>query len=87
MSKQQSAVAELISALKQQRDELKVRIHLGSEEAKQEWEKLEENLRQLMARHEPLKQAVDETADDVWESLKLVASEIKDGFQRIRKSL
>lgn len=77
----------MISTLKQHRDELKMRIHLGSEEAKQEWETLEEKFRQLTARHEPLKRAVDETKDDVWESLKLVASELKEGFQRIRRSL
>ena len=33
-------LAELISSLKQQRDELALQIHLGKEEAKQEWEKV-----------------------------------------------
>ena len=87
MSEHRSRTAELISTLRQQRDELKLQIHLGSTEAKDEWEKLEEKYQQLTDDYEPLRHAVDETTSDVWESLKLVAGEIKDGFHRIRKSL
>lgn len=87
MTEQRSRIAELVSSLKQQRDELKLQIHLGSTEAKEEWDGLEEKFRQLTKDYEPLKTAVDESASDVWESLKLVAGELKDGFQRIRKSL
>lgn len=87
MSEERSRVQELISSLKQQRDELRLKMHLGSEEAKDQWEKLEEKFQQLTSDYEPLKHAVDESADDIWESLKLVAGEIKTGFNRIRKSL
>lgn len=80
-------VAELISDLKQQRDQIRVRLHLGGQELKQEWERLDDQLNQLNHRFDPVKDAVGETADDVWESLQLLGSEIKDGFQRIRKSL
>ncbi len=80
-------VEELISDLKQQRDELRVRIHLGSAELKDEWNKLDDKLAQLSQRFEPVKDAVEDTAEDVWESLKLVGGEIKEGFTRIRKSL
>ena len=77
----------MVSSLKQQRDELKLQIHLGSTEAKEEWTKLEEKFQRFTSDYEPVKHAVDETAEDVWESLKLVAGEIKTGFNRIRKSL
>jgi predicted nuclease with TOPRIM domain len=80
-------IAELISDLKQQRDELRVRIHLGSAELKDEMSKLDDKLAQLSQRFEPVKDAVEDTAEDVWESLKLVGGEIKEGFKRIRKSL
>lgn len=80
-------MAELISDLKRQRDQLRVQIHLGGEELKDEWDRLEDKLSQLNHRFDPMKDAVEETADDVWESLKLVGGEIKDGFHRIRKSL
>ncbi len=83
----QSTVAKLISELKQQRDELRLKIHLGSEDLKDEWGKLDRKLTEMNDRYQPLKDAVEESAEDVWESLKLVGSEIKDGFRRIRKEL
>ena len=82
-----SFVSELISDLKQQRDELRVRLHLGGQELKTEWEKLDDKLNQLSHRFDPLKDAVGDTAEDVWDSLKLVGGEIKEGFHRIRQAL
>ena len=80
-------VGELISDLKQQRDQLRVKIHLGGQELKEEFGKLDDKLSQLNHQFDPLKSAVGETTEDLWDSLKLVGSEIKDGFHRIRKSL
>ena len=82
-----SFMAELISDLKQQRDQIRVRIHLGSQELKDEWGRLDDKLSQLNHRFDPLKDAVGDTAEDVWDSLKLVGGEIKEGFNRIRKAL
>jgi polyhydroxyalkanoate synthesis regulator phasin len=80
-------VSDLIRKLKQQRDALAVQMHLGKEELKDEWDAVQHKLDQLTHRFEPLNKAVAETSEDVWESLKLVGEEIKEGFQRIRKSL
>lgn len=80
-------LAELISSLKQQRDELALQIHLGKEEAKEELEALTAKLDDLTKEYDPLKDAVGETAANVFDAMKLVAGEIGDGFQRIRKSL
>jgi uncharacterized coiled-coil DUF342 family protein len=82
-----TAVADMIGKLKQERDKLRLKIHLGKEDLKDEWDQLEDKLAALNHRFEPLKDAVGETADDVWESLKLVGGEIREGFNRIRKSL
>jgi uncharacterized coiled-coil DUF342 family protein len=87
MSRQQDLLTELISSLKQQRDELALQIHLGKAEAKEEWDRVQAKLDQLTADADPLKEAVEESAENVLESLKLVAGEIKNSFDRIRKSL
>lgn len=87
MSEKRKRTEEMISALKQQRDDLAVRIHLAEAEMKDEWEQLDEKLFELSHRFDPLKDAVGDTAEDVWESLKLVGEEIRAGFQRIRRSL
>jgi hypothetical protein len=82
-----SIVGKLIDELAQQRDELKLKIHLGSVEAKEQLSKLEDQLFQLRQRYVPAKEAVEETADEVWDALKLLGSEIKVGLDRIWKSL
>ena len=84
---EKNTVAELISDLKQQRDELRLKIHLGNEEIKEEWDRLDSKLSQLNHRFDPLREAVEDTTEDLWESLKLVGAEIKEGFNRIRKAL
>ena len=80
-------VADLIHELKQERDELKLKVHLGKKELQVEWQELDDKLDALNHRYDPLKHAVGETAEDVWDSLKLVGCEILEGFHRIRKSL
>jgi hypothetical protein len=79
-------VVRLVDDLMRQRDELKLNLHLGSQEAKDQWEKVEEQLFQLRKRMEPVQNAAEESADHVWEALQLLAGEVKDGFDRIRKS-
>ena len=83
----QSFVEKMIQDLTRQRDELKLSLHLGSQEAKEQWVKLEEKLYQLKQRLEPAKQAAEESAGNVWEAVRLLGSEIKEGFDKIRKSI
>lgn len=87
MSDAHSFWKETLSSLKQQRDELAVQIQLGKAEAKEEWDRLRTKLDKLNDDYQPVKNALNESASDVMESLKLVAGEIKEGFDRVRKSL
>ncbi|GAA4444793.1 MULTISPECIES: hypothetical protein [Novipirellula] len=80
-------IRNMINDLKEERDELALQIHLGKQEAKSEWQALGKKLDDLNRRYEPLKDAVEETGEDVWDAMKLVGGEIKDGFSRIRKSI
>ncbi|WP_182865355.1 hypothetical protein [Stieleria mannarensis] len=81
------AIAQLIQGLKQDRDELKLKVHLGKMELQQEWQLLADQLDELSHRYDPLKDAVEETAEEVWDSFKMVGGEIREGFKRIRKAL
>jgi uncharacterized coiled-coil DUF342 family protein len=87
MSQEKGHLAELISSLKRQRDELALKIHLGKADAKEEWNKITKKLDDLTSDYEPLKDAVGETAENLLAGLKLVTEEIQHGFNRIRKSL
>ncbi len=82
-----TALEQLISSLKQQRDELALKIHLGKTEAKQEWERVEEKLRKLTAEYKPVVDAVEETGEGVVSALGLAAQEVKSGLERVRKLL
>ena len=87
MSTEKTAIEETISKLKQQRDELALQIHLGAMEAKDEFESTTEKLDKMTAEFEPLKQAVGDSAGNVFAAMQLVGEEIRGSFHRIRKSL
>lgn len=80
-------VQEAVETLKQQRDELRLKMHLAKADARDEWEEMEgkwDNLR------ERLKAAGDEASEakgDVRDALKSLAAEIKKGYERIRDQL
>jgi len=83
----QDRIQKLLEDLKRQRDELRLQMHLGTLELKREWDKLDSKLVELTGRAQPVRAAVGESAEEVWEAVKLVGTEIKEGFDRIRKAL
>ena len=87
MSDEKSSLESLVSELKQQRDELKLQMHLASMEAKDEYERLSSKCDELSDQYEPVSKAVEETADNLISALNLAAGELKVGFQRVRKAL
>jgi hypothetical protein len=87
MSTERSALEDLISKLKQERDELKVQMHLASMDAKDEYERISARIDELTNQYEPVKDAVEETAENVFSALGMVADELKVGFNRVRKAI
>jgi hypothetical protein len=63
-------------------DELRLKAHLGREDAKDEWERVEARFR---AFSRDLDEKSDDVEDIVEEKLKVIAAELKDGFERLRK--
>ncbi|MDJ0942316.1 MAG: hypothetical protein QNJ30_02575 [Kiloniellales bacterium] len=74
--------AKAVEQMKQLRDELALKIHLGSMEAKSEWEELEKKWTDFEA-----KARLDETTEGLSQAVSLLADEIKAGYDRIRKAL
>jgi hypothetical protein len=87
MSERKERFEKMVSSLKQVRDELKVKIHLGKAEAKDEWEKLEGKWQELKAHGETVAGAVEDSAKDVGSALELVGGELKVGYERLKKIL
>jgi len=76
----------MLDDLKEERDSLALQIHLGKQEAKSELDRLDKKLEQLNEEYQPLKNAVDESSEDIVAALQLVGDEIMNGFHRIRRS-
>lgn len=80
-------LAEIWAKLRQERDELRVRIHLGTMDAREEWEELEEKWRDLESRLAEKKDEVVEVSREVGEGVELIAKELGAAYQRIREGL
>jgi predicted nuclease with TOPRIM domain len=87
MAADRNLLAELVSSLKQQRDELQVQARLAQAEVRDEYNRLAGKVDELTRQYEPLKHAVEETAGNVFSALMLAAEEMKAGFDRVRKSI
>ncbi|MFQ5486997.1 MAG: hypothetical protein ACE5ET_00945 [Gammaproteobacteria bacterium] len=77
----------LLESFKQQADEIRLQMHLAKAEARVEWEDLEKKLEELKAKADVVRKEAGEASEDILEAAKLMAEEIKEGFNRIRKSL
>lgn len=77
-----SEIDNMIEALKQRRDELRVQMHLASKEAQDEWEELEEKMQDFSE-----KARLRETSQGLGKALSQVGEELKSGYDRIRQAL
>ena len=80
-------LAEVWAKLRQERDELRVKIHLGTMEAKEEWEELEGKWQHLESRAAEKKDEVVEASREVGEGVQLIAKELGAAYHRIREGL
>ncbi len=72
----------LMQDLEQTRDELRVKLHLASMDAKQEWDELEAKWDGFAARAR-----LDDTSEEVGEAMRALGEELKLGYARIKKAL
>jgi hypothetical protein len=78
---------KLAESLKQQRDELQLKMHLLNLEAREEWEKAEQNWQHFQSKAEELGKAGAEASKDVGAAVKLLGEELRHAYERVRKSL
>jgi len=79
---------DVLAKLKQERDELALKMHLGKKEAVAEWARLEAKWHEVKARNmPPVEDAVDESTVGVGLALELAAEELRKDYEKIRKLL
>ncbi|MDX1492827.1 MAG: hypothetical protein R3253_02045 [Longimicrobiales bacterium] len=85
MEKGKERLQKILQQLEQERDELKVKLGLAKLEAREEWQELEEKIEGLRGRLKVMGGEAKEASGDVGAAVDMVADEIKEGFQRLRK--
>ena len=78
-------VRRLAEELKTQRDELALRVHLARRDVQDEFAQLEKTWNHFRGRAEVIGHEVGDAADDVGAALRLVASELRRGYERVRR--
>ncbi|MEP3048846.1 MAG: hypothetical protein ABJL55_21085 [Roseibium sp.] len=72
----------VVDELKQTRDEVKLKIHLGSKELQDEWNELEGKWNDFES-----KAKLGESADNVGEAASLLGAELGAAFKKIKSAL
>jgi vacuolar-type H+-ATPase subunit D/Vma8 len=73
---------DLVADLKQKRDELRLKMHLASKEAQDEWEELEEKMQEFSSRAE-----LGKTSEGLGDALGKLGEELKMGYKRVRDAI
>jgi len=76
---------ELLKKLEQRRDELNVQMHLGKAEAKDLWHETEDKWRHLRSQLDEIDNDTGDVAKDVGAAAMIVAEEIRQGYDRLKK--
>jgi uncharacterized coiled-coil DUF342 family protein len=87
MADKEKELDELLEKLKQGRDELNVRIHLGKADAKDLWHETEDKWHRLRSQLDQINNDTDDVAKDVGAAAMLLAEEIRHGYERLKKLL
>lgn len=78
-------LSKLEDSLLQQRDELRVRMHLAKADAKDEWEVLERKWAEAQVKFTQVRQSAGESMGEIEAAARLLGEEIKKGYERVRK--
>lgn len=78
---------QTVSALRQQRDELKVQMALAKAEVKEEWHELEQQWGELEARAQAVGKDASAAAAEVEAAARKLADQIESGYKRVRDRL
>jgi SMC interacting uncharacterized protein involved in chromosome segregation len=76
---------ELLKKLEQRRDELSVQIHLGKAEAKDLWQETERKWLHLRSQLDEIDNDTSDVAKGVGAAAIIVAEEIRQGYDRLKK--
>lgn len=80
-------IKELINKLKQERDELKVKMHLAKLDLGDEVDQINGKIAALEVKAKELGSVGADASKDIMAAAKLLGEEIRDGFRKVAKRL
>lgn len=87
MSDWSRRIQEEVDELRGLRDDLRVRIHLGRMEARERWEKTEQDWEHLEGKLKLLAAESRESLEEVGEAARLLAEQIRESYRHLRERL
>lgn len=78
---------KLVEKLRTERDEINLKIHLASMDAKEEFEEAEKKWRQVKAKASDIADDAVVTSEEFITKTKIVGEELKETYNRISKRL
>lgn len=76
-----------VQDLRRMRDELRVQTHLGRAELRERWDALERALESLEQRAKRASRAADQPLQQLEEDVRKLASDLREGYRRIRDAV
>ena len=73
--------------LRRIRDELRVQAHLGRAEMRERWEALERSLDELDGRAKRASRAAEPAVRELEKDVRKLATDLRDGYRRIRDAI
>lgn len=87
MADTKDRIEKLVEELKQERDELRVRMNLAKLEATEEWHEIEQKIVKLEAKAKEVGNATAEASKDVGAAARLLGEEIRKGLKSVARKL
>ncbi|MCP4038939.1 MAG: hypothetical protein GY944_25050 [bacterium] len=87
MSEIKNQLEEELDNVRAMRDDLRVRLHLGGAELRDQWDKLERGWQHVEGRLKVIGNESDEVAGEIRETLHVLAEQLKDGYERVKSVL
>ncbi|MDF1578139.1 MAG: hypothetical protein RQ753_04480 [Desulfurivibrionaceae bacterium] len=78
---------KMVGKVKQRRDELKVKLHLGKTEAEKEWKETEKKWQQLKPKFDSISATGSEIAKELGTTMKQLGDDIMKGYDKLGKIL
>ena len=78
---------KLSDSLKQQRDELKLQLHLAKQDVRDEWDDMEEYWERFRHRVDKILHDTSDATDETYRTAHTIGEDLKSGYRRLRERL